>query len=172
MMKSFRHSADERNSSKVLKLRMKLGAAGYGVYLMILERLAAENDLRATLDYDVLAYDFHVEAEFVRQVVEDFDLFEIDIEAETFSHEGLMEQKPAKFKREVKEKQLDKFIERQAKDEYLLDNLEGNFNMPRVQIKGIMHSSFRDEILSNYTRIPPAETLINLLYNHLESLRE
>ena len=83
-----------------------------------------------------------------------------------------MEQKPTKFKREVKEKQLDKFIERQAKDEYLLDNLEGNFNMPRVQIKGIMHSSFRDEILDNYTRIPPAETLRNLLYNHLESLRE
>ena len=37
VQKSFRHSADERNSSKCLKLRLKLGSAGYGVYLMLLD---------------------------------------------------------------------------------------------------------------------------------------
>ncbi|MBD5293831.1 MAG: DUF4373 domain-containing protein [Bacteroides sp.] len=37
-MKTFKHDTNERTKSNVLKLRMKYGAAGYGVYMMLLVR--------------------------------------------------------------------------------------------------------------------------------------
>lgn len=166
-MKSFRHSSDERNSTKVLKLRMNLGAAGYGIYMMLLERLAAEPDRCSELDYDVLAYDFHVEPELVRQVVEDFDLFDIDLDAETFSHPGISQQLSRKAKRARRESPLDEYIEQRLADDDWLDNMTMVYVKPRAQIREIMQNSFRTKILEKYTRIPPAITLETLLSKHL-----
>lgn len=39
----FSHDGNARNDAKLLKVRMKHGAAGYGVYFMILERLREED---------------------------------------------------------------------------------------------------------------------------------
>ena len=50
-MKAFRHNTNERTKSNVLKLRMKYGAAGYGVYMMLLERLAMEPKLCHDMDW-------------------------------------------------------------------------------------------------------------------------
>ncbi len=86
-----------------MKLRRKHGAAGYGIYLMILERLAEDSSHVAELDYEVLAFDFHEDPALIRSVVEDFDLFEIDLEAETFAHEEITRQGTPKPKRQPKE---------------------------------------------------------------------
>lgn len=80
----FSHDAGARNDSKIVRLRMRHGAAGYGVYFMLLERLREENDYRSATDYEMIAYELHVDIDLVRSVVEDFDLFMLDAEAHQF----------------------------------------------------------------------------------------
>lgn len=72
----FSHDAGARNDSRILRLRMKLGAAGYGIYFMILERMREEDSYELSCDYSVIAYDLHEDEDTVRAVIEDFGLFE------------------------------------------------------------------------------------------------
>lgn len=81
----FPHDSNARNDEKIIRLRMKHGAAGYGVYFMLLERLRDEADYSIASDYDMLAFDLHVEPALVKSVVEDFDLFQFDISSKFFS---------------------------------------------------------------------------------------
>lgn len=52
----FSHDANARNSDKLLAVRIKHGAEGYGIYFMILERLREESDYTSSTNYDVMAY--------------------------------------------------------------------------------------------------------------------
>ncbi len=81
----FTHDSNARNDEKVIRLRMKHGAAGYGVYFMLLERLRDEADYSIAADYDMLAFDFHVEPALVQSVVENFGLFEFTSDSKFFS---------------------------------------------------------------------------------------
>lgn len=76
-MAYFSHDLGARNSAALLKVRMKMGAEGYGLYFMILERLAEAKDHVEAKDYDAMAYELHADVEKVRSVVEDFGLFEM-----------------------------------------------------------------------------------------------
>lgn len=93
----FSHDSNARNSKKLLRLRKKHGAAGYGVYFMLIERLTEEPDFTSDLDYDMLAFDLHVKRDLIRSVVENFDLFEIfegqgsTVNKQKFRSSGLME---------------------------------------------------------------------------------
>lgn len=71
----FSHDSNARNDEKLVRLRMKQGAAGYGVYFMILERLREESDYMSVKDYNMIAFDLRVDAAIVKSVVEDFGLF-------------------------------------------------------------------------------------------------
>lgn len=84
MASYFSHDSNARNDSKVLKLRMAHGAAGYGVYFMILERLREESDYMCIKDYKIIAYELQVKTELVKSVVEDFDLFAFTSDGERF----------------------------------------------------------------------------------------
>ena len=77
----FPHDSNARNDEKVIRLRMKHGAAGYGIYFMILERLREEADYMSAKDYNMIAFDLRVDAAIVKSVVEDFGLF-------TFTDDG------------------------------------------------------------------------------------
>ena len=77
----FSHDSNARNDGKLLRLRMKQGAAGYGVYFMILERLREEANYMSAKDYNMIAFDLRVDAAIVKSVVEDFGLF-------TFTEDG------------------------------------------------------------------------------------
>lgn len=77
----FTHDSNARNDEKLVRLRMKQGAAGYGVYFMILERLREEADYMSAKDYNMIAFDLRVDAAIVKSVVEDFGLF-------TFTNDG------------------------------------------------------------------------------------
>lgn len=87
----FSHDSNARNSKKLLRLRQRHGAAGYGVYFMILERLRDEEGYRSDADYDMIAFDLHVEPELIRSVVEDFSLFELSEDGTTFHSCGFDE---------------------------------------------------------------------------------
>ena len=42
MRSYFSHDSNARNSDKLMKVRMKLGAEGYGIFFMLIERLREE----------------------------------------------------------------------------------------------------------------------------------
>lgn len=71
----FSHDSNARNDEKLLNLRMHKGAAGYGVYFMLLERLREDANYMSVRDYNILAFDLRVDAALVKSVVEDFGLF-------------------------------------------------------------------------------------------------
>lgn len=73
----FSHDSNARNDERVLLLRIRHGAAGYGIYFMLLERLRDASGYMSMLDYDMLAFDLREDAELIRSVVEDFGLFTI-----------------------------------------------------------------------------------------------
>lgn len=73
--KYFSHDSNARNSDKILPLRMRHGAEGYGIYFMILERLREEPEYMSVKDYNMIAFDLRVDAGKVKSVIEDFGLF-------------------------------------------------------------------------------------------------
>lgn len=73
----FPHDSQMRNSDSLQRLLMKLGSRGYGVFMMLLERLRDCDNYEDRAGYDVVAFTLHEDEEMVRSVVEDFGLFEM-----------------------------------------------------------------------------------------------
>lgn len=71
----FPHDSNARNSEKMVELRMQHGAAGYGVYFMLIERLREAADYSCVVNYNSIAFDLRVSAELIRSVLRDFRLF-------------------------------------------------------------------------------------------------
>lgn len=84
----FSHDSNARNDEKLVRLRMKHGAAGYGVYFMILERLREEVDYMSAKDYNMIAFDLRVDAAIVKSVIEDFGLFTFTDDGKCFYSES------------------------------------------------------------------------------------
>lgn len=84
----FSHDSNARNSSKMLQVRMKYGAEGYGIYFMLLERLRDEDDYKSVKDYNAIAFDLRVDASIIKAVVEDFGLFVFTDDGKYFYSEG------------------------------------------------------------------------------------
>lgn len=80
----FNHDSNARNSSKLISVRMKYGAEGYGIYFMIIERLREEDDYSSLADYERLAFDLRVESAKIKSIVEDFNLFEFTEDGKRF----------------------------------------------------------------------------------------
>ena len=91
MRSYFSHDSNARNSDKLMKVRMKLGAEGYGIFFMLIERLREEEGYKSTIDYDTLVFDLRVDAEKVKQVVEDYDLFKFTEDGKYFYSDSFNE---------------------------------------------------------------------------------
>ena len=88
MTNYFSHDSNARNSDKLIPLRASMGVEGYGIYFMILERLREEPDYMSVKDYNMLAFDFRVDAAKVKSVVENFGLFAFTDDGKCFYSEG------------------------------------------------------------------------------------
>lgn len=98
----FPHDSNARNSDKLIPVRMKYGAEGYGIYFMILERLREEKNYMSIKDYNTLAFDLRVDTSKIKAIVEDFGLFTFTENGECFYSEGFnkrMEIKDAKSRK-------------------------------------------------------------------------
>lgn len=73
----FSHDFDSRNDPKMRKLRRKHGAAGVGLFWMIVEMLY-EQEGYLPYDVDDLAYDLRESEATIQSVITEFDLFEND----------------------------------------------------------------------------------------------
>lgn len=87
----FSHDSNARNSKKILRLRMRHGASGYGIYFMLLERLREEQGYMCDADYEMLSFDLREDAGLIRSVVEDFGLFALTEDGKKFYSAGFEE---------------------------------------------------------------------------------
>jgi DnaD/phage-associated family protein len=84
----FPHDSNARNDAKLLKVRMKYGADGYGVYFMLLERLRDDSEYKSVKDYNMIAFDLRVDASLIKDIVENFGLFAFTDDGECFYSES------------------------------------------------------------------------------------
>ena len=75
---------DNYAEQRSAKLRARMGWAGYGIYLAILQRLRSEKESVLELDYESLAFSFWTDEETLRTIIEDFGLFTINREKGCF----------------------------------------------------------------------------------------
>lgn len=81
----FSHDCNARNDEKLIAVRMRHGAEGYGIYFMIIERLMESTGYMSVKDYNVIAFDLRVSAEKVKSIIEDFELFSFAEDGRFFS---------------------------------------------------------------------------------------
>ena len=81
----FSHDCNARLDEKMLAVRMKHGVEGYGVYFMLIERLAEATNHILSREYEVIAFDFRCSVDIVKAVVENFGLFSFTDTGEFFS---------------------------------------------------------------------------------------
>ena len=75
----FSHDFFASQDEKLIRVDMKHGVAGTGVFWRILERLGPAKNHRMEADYELIAYSIRVsDVELVRSVVEDFGLFVVE----------------------------------------------------------------------------------------------
>lgn len=74
----FPHDTNARSDEKILAVRMRHHAEGYGIYFMIIEMLAEQPEHTLSRDYDMIAFELRADSNTVRSVIEDFGLFQVD----------------------------------------------------------------------------------------------
>jgi hypothetical protein len=71
----FSHDSNARQDEKIIKLRMKLGWEGYGLYWALIEMLRDAKDYKLETDYESIAFELRTECERIKSVIEDYGLF-------------------------------------------------------------------------------------------------
>ena len=74
----FNHDSIARNDYRIIKMRAKLGMEAYGIFWAVLEMLFTEENKLCINDYDSLAFGLQCNADVLKQVIEDFDLFVVE----------------------------------------------------------------------------------------------
>ena len=143
---------DNYAEQRSAKLRARMGWAGYGIYLAILQRLRSEKECVLELDYESLAFSFWTDEETLRTIIEDFGLFTINREKRCFFSplldEMLLSIDPALAKARNKKKG----VEYPANEDIMHDSprksgkkgvLEGENSMEYPANEDITHDSSR-----------------------------
>lgn len=84
----FPHDCNARNDEKLIAVRIRHKAEGYGVYFMLLERLRESADYTSIKDYNMIAFDLRVDSALVKSVVEEFGLFQFTEDGKRFYSES------------------------------------------------------------------------------------
>ncbi len=74
---NFKHDSNARNDERLIAVRRNCGMEGYGVYWAIIEMLRDSDGYSLKLDYAPIAWELHVSESLVRNIVEDYGLFDV-----------------------------------------------------------------------------------------------
>ena len=75
----FSHDSNARNDQRLMKLRMKYGPEGYGIYFMIIEILRdIENYTLHISDIESICFDIRSENDKVLDIIKNYNLFEFE----------------------------------------------------------------------------------------------
>ena len=72
------HQSNSFTDIKIIKMRSNLGIESYGIFWALLELLFNEENKLCIDDYSVLAFSLQCDADKLKSVIEDFDLFVIE----------------------------------------------------------------------------------------------
>ena len=131
----FSHDSNARNDDKILAIRMKFGAEGYGIYFMLLERLREDSKYMSIRDYNMIAFDFRTSVDKIKSIVEDFGLFIFTEDGKYFYSENFNERmsvkdaKTEKLSIAGKKGMASRYAKKQQNDNNVitkLDNLDNN----------------------------------------------
>ena len=75
MTEYFSHDYNARNDKKLVKLAMKHGVAGIGIYWCIVEMLYEEGGYLDVSEYERITFELRTDYETVTSVMQDFELF-------------------------------------------------------------------------------------------------
>ncbi len=73
----FKHDFDSRNDPKMIDLRRKYGAKGYGIYFMIIEMLRSNKKYSMKLNLESIAFDIKEDIEVIEDIIKNYGLFRI-----------------------------------------------------------------------------------------------
>ncbi len=74
----FPHDCNARNDQKLIAVRAKHGMKGYGIYFGIVEMLREANGYQISSKIDLLAFDLREEQKDIKDILENYNLFETD----------------------------------------------------------------------------------------------
>ena len=75
----FPHDSNARNDQRLMKVRMKYGMEGYGIYFGIIEILREQSDYTLSFDdLESIAFDLRVDLEMIEDIVSNYNLFVIE----------------------------------------------------------------------------------------------
>ena len=74
----FSHDSNSRSDEKIIRVRAKYGAAGYGVFFMIVEMLREANAYQLLQGFQAIAYEVHEDQKMIEDIVLNFGLFEFN----------------------------------------------------------------------------------------------
>lgn len=97
----FSHDCNARNDEKLMSLRMDHGAAGYGVYFMLLERCGESAGYTSVKDLKLIAFDLRADQDLIRSVIDDYDLFKLSEDGDRFYSESFLERMAIKDKHSI-----------------------------------------------------------------------
>lgn len=89
MITYFIHDVNASQDSKILRLLMKHGNIGYGIFWRIIEIMAQSDDGYLSADFNLLGYLLREKNELVKSVVCDFGLFEFSTDSKSFTSNRL-----------------------------------------------------------------------------------
>ena len=75
----FSHDSNARNDQRLMKVRMKYGMEGYGIYFGIIEILREQAEYTLSFDdLESISFDLRVDLEKIEDIVSNYDLFVIE----------------------------------------------------------------------------------------------
>jgi hypothetical protein len=96
----FSHDSNAKDDPKIIKLRIKHGWKGYGIFWAIIELLRDQDSFTMLADYESIAFALREDSETIKSIITDFDLFVIQND---FFHSGSLLNR-MKLKEEQSEK--------------------------------------------------------------------
>ena len=76
----FSHDFHARSDPKLIKLLMKEGVAGIGVFWCIIEMLYEQGGVMEVADYETIAFELRSDCDLIKRVIENYGLFIFDDE--------------------------------------------------------------------------------------------
>jgi hypothetical protein len=74
-MPYFKHDSNARSDSRIIKIRQKFNAKGYGIYFMLIEMLRGSRNYEMKFDLEMLAFDIREDKETIEEIIKKFGLF-------------------------------------------------------------------------------------------------
>jgi len=121
----FSHDYYSRTNPKLIKLQIKLGHAGKGIFWDLIEILHEENGFIKISDIELISYQIRADIEIIKSIFFDFDLFENDSQ-KIWSNSVLKRIEKQKQKSEILSKNGKKGGRPKANEKQMLSGVKAN----------------------------------------------